>query len=71
MSTGLAERPTMAKRTNDVSTKIDAKALALAKKAAEINEMTVAEYLSKITTERASLDLDSWAAERVAKAKKK
>lgn len=71
MSTATAERPTMAKRTNDVSTKIDATALALVKKAAEIKEKTVAEYLSLIATERASADLDAWAAERVAKSKKK
>ena len=63
--TATLDRPKMAKRTNDVSTKIDAEALRLARLAAETMGISTAEYLSRIAKEHATKTLDAWAEARV------
>ena len=70
MSTRMLERPAMAKRSNDVSAKIDAEALRLARLAAEIAGTSVAAYISVVVAERATKDIDAWASARVDQTRK-
>lgn len=58
MSTGTLER-TMTTKRNDVTVKVDAEAVRIAKIAASFKDMTLAEYVSALILEHAPADIDA------------
>ena len=70
MPTLLSELPEVAKRNNDVSQKIDAEALRIAKIVAAYEGKSTAEYLSDLILKHASAELEAWQAKGINKASK-